>query len=87
ARIPLELGSEADPAELEQLERRGLLIEQWDIDRIGLDEAECGASGSPTRVKQVDSVKLLSEEHKRVEPTNEGLAQLVEELSEEHIFD
>jgi electron transfer flavoprotein beta subunit len=87
ARAPWELGEDAEPAELDRLRQKGLLIEQWDVDAAGADEAQCGASGSPTRVKKVDSVQLVSEEHKRIEPNDEGLAGLVEELMEEHIFD
>jgi electron transfer flavoprotein alpha/beta subunit len=87
ARAPWELGEEPDPAGLESLRERGLLIEQWDVDDAGAEEANCGAKGSPTRVKKVDSVQLVSEEHKPIEPTEEGLAELVDELMEEHIFD
>jgi hypothetical protein len=32
-------------------------------------------------------VRLLSEEHKRIEPTTEGISSLVEELVREHTFD
>jgi len=69
------------------LRGRGLLIEQWDIDDIECDEADCGAKGSPTRVKNVDSVQLVSQDHRRIEPTPEGLGALVKELIEEHIVD
>jgi electron transfer flavoprotein beta subunit len=86
ARIPLEL-EEEDDGKVEGLRERGLLIEQWDIDDVGAEESACGMKGSPTRVKKVDSVKLVSEEHKRIEPTPEGLAELVEELQEEHILE
>ncbi len=86
ARIPLEI-DEGAGVDVETLRRRGLLIEQWDLDDIGLDEAQCGVSGSPTRVKKVESVKLVSEDRRRVEPTTEGLTALIEELQAEHIFD
>jgi electron transfer flavoprotein beta subunit len=87
SKAPAELGPEADPARIEELRAQGKLIEQWNIDDIACDEAGCGAKGSPTRVKNVDSVQLVSAEHKRVEPTSEGLTELVEELIEEHFFD
>ncbi len=87
AKTPSELGDEAGQAEQEELRGRGLLIEQWGIDEIGCGEDDCGTKGSPTRVKNVDSVQLVSEEHRRIEPTQEGLAALVQELIDEHIFD
>lgn len=87
ARIPLELGDQVSPEEIERLRQRDLVITQWDIDDAGADEAAVGLSGSPTRVKNVDSVRLVSTEHKRIEPTPEGLTALVEELQAEHIFD
>jgi electron transfer flavoprotein beta subunit len=87
SKAPAELGREADPQDVEKLRDSGHLIEQWDIDDIECDEEGCGAKGSPTRVKNVDSVQLVSEEHKQVEPTPDGLTGLIEELIEEHFFD
>ncbi|MFW6188895.1 MAG: electron transfer flavoprotein subunit beta/FixA family protein [Planctomycetota bacterium] len=86
ARIPLELGEDA-PKQVDALRARGLLIEQWDVDDVDADEDACGMKGSPTRVKNIDSVQLVSEEHKPIEPTPEGLAELVEDLREEHILE
>lgn len=87
SKAPAELGREPDPDAVERLRATGHLIEQWDIDDIDCDEEGCGAKGSPTRVKNVDSVQLVSEEHRRIEPTPEGLTGLIEELIEEHSFD
>ena len=86
ARSGLELAKE--PVEdSEPYRGRGLLIEHWDVGEIGADEGRCGLKGSPTKVKKVESVKLVSTEHRRVEPTKEGLAELVRELIAEHIVD
>ena len=87
ARAVCEMDEGEDPEAAERLKEAGLLIEQWDADDVDADEEACGGSGSPTRVKKIDSVRLQSEEHKAIEPTPEGLAGLVEELMEEHIFD
>jgi len=87
ARAAWELGEEPDPAAMEELRNRDLLIEQWGADEINCDPADCGGSGSPTRVKKIDAVRLQSAEHKKVEPTSEGLTALVMELQQEHIFD
>lgn len=71
-----------------QLETNGnQLIEEWDITRIGLDESLCGLGGSPTWVKQIESVVLGTTEHKRIPATDAGISELVSELITEHIFD
>jgi len=87
ARAAAELAGQDGARQPDDLRRRGLLIEQWGTDDIECDEADCGAKGSPTRVKNVDSVQLVSEDHRRIEPTAEGLGALVKELIEEHIVD
>ena len=71
----------------ESMRERGLLIEQWGADDIDCDAERCGGSGSPTKVKKIESVKLVSEDHVVVEPTDEGLAGLVRELIAEHILE
>ena len=63
-----------------QLEQRGLLIEQWDLDRIGAELNRCGLAGSPTKVQQVLSVVLTAEGSQQIEATEDGVRQLVKEL-------
>jgi len=87
ARTPEELEEEWDDYEIQMFDDRGLLIEQWGVDDAGCDVERCGLSGSPTRVKNIDSVKLVSEEHEEIEPTREGMDTLVKKLQSEHIFD
>ena len=86
ARAACELGRDDSP-DPGDLRRRGLLIEQWSAEDIGCDLDRCGGSGSPTKVKKIESIKLVSEDHQRVEPTEEGLAGLVKELIVEHILE
>ncbi|MDX9701499.1 MAG: electron transfer flavoprotein subunit beta/FixA family protein [Candidatus Auribacterota bacterium] len=62
-------------------------IEEWDISKIDLDESLCGLGGSPTWVKQIESVVLGTTEHKRVPATDAGISELISELITEHIFD
>jgi electron transfer flavoprotein beta subunit len=96
--IALQLDPEKgkpDPARLEQhaagpladLERRGLLIPTWAPADVGADAALCGAAGSPTKVKTIESVVLTASEHQRVEPDRESLAALMHELIEDHVLD
>ena len=87
ARAAAELARLEGAPEPDELSARGLLITQWGVDEIGAEEESCGAKGSPTRVKNVDTVQLVSEDRRSVEPTMEGLGALVKELIEEHIVD
>jgi electron transfer flavoprotein beta subunit len=59
---------------------------QWDAAAIGADEGTTGLKGSPTRVKEIESVVLAQAEARMVEPTDEGVAELVHELIGEHIL-
>lgn len=61
-------------------------VMQWDAATIGAEEGTTGLRGSPTRVKQIESVVLAQPEAKMVEPTDEGISALVHELVEEHIL-
>jgi electron transfer flavoprotein beta subunit len=75
---------QARQAEVDQrladLGSRGLLIEQWDLDRIGADLDRCGLAGSPTKVYRVQSIVLTKSGYKEVEPTEAGIRQLIREL-------
>jgi electron transfer flavoprotein beta subunit len=59
---------------------------QWDADAIGADEAWVGLRGSPTRVKDIESVVLAQADARMVAPTEAGVAELVRELIAEHIL-
>lgn len=61
-------------------------IVQWDAVAIGADEGTTGLRGSPTRVKEIESVVLAQPDARMVDPTDEGIARLVHELVEEHIL-
>ncbi len=80
-----ERSAEADKC-CEALAKKGLLIEQWNLDDIDADLDWCGVSGSPTKVRRIQSIKLAGGEYRQFPPTDEGVAQLVEELIEEHTF-
>lgn len=59
-------------------------IVQWDINAISADPVWCGLSGSPTKVKKIDSVVLKAQEIKMVENTAGGVAAMVHELIADH---
>ena len=67
-----------------ELKARGLLIEQWDLDRIEADLAWCGRDGSPTKVKRIQSVVLKGSGHEQFEPTDQDISRLVHQLIEDH---
>ncbi|MCX8044665.1 MAG: electron transfer flavoprotein subunit beta/FixA family protein [Desulfobacterota bacterium] len=84
ARAPAELH---DPSRAEALDRRGLLIEEWNAARIGADPSRCGLAGSPTRVKKIQSVVLTGAGLKRFSADAAGVRSLLEELIATYAFD
>jgi len=98
ARTPIEVEQEAkdenpDPNEPDikelaahkcsKLEKRGLLIKQWALDSGGADLNWCGAGGSPTKVHRIQSVVLAAKQSKDVEPSADGISDMIHELIEE----
>jgi len=82
---------EADIKELaahkcSQLEEKGLLIKQWDLDFLGADLNWCGRSGSPTKVHRIQSVVLAAKESKDIEPNEKGISGLVHELIKDKVI-
>ncbi len=71
-------------ADIESLRDRGLLIDEWDLDHLEADLQWCGKSGSPTKVNRIQSVVLTASEHKSIEPTDDGIRELIHELIEDH---
>ena len=69
---------------LETLQAKGLAIPVWNLDDLEADLQWCGMSGSPTKVHRVQSVVLAGGEYRQYEPSEEGIAQLVGELIEDH---
>jgi electron transfer flavoprotein beta subunit len=85
------LDPESDEAEVCMIDRHGrsvcrAKVIQWDADAIGAEEGIIGLRGSPTRVKDIESVVLAQGETRLVEPSADGVTALVHELVEEHIL-
>jgi len=87
AEIAQEHPGISDSALEEELGRRkqklaelGLLIDQWDLDKIGADLGRCGLAGSPTKVFRVQSIVLTKKGYTEIPPTPEGIRQLIHEL-------
>jgi electron transfer flavoprotein beta subunit len=62
------------------------IIKVWDHDTIGAASEQCGLSGSPTKVKQIESVVLSARDFKSIDKSKEGIQSLVKELLSEHII-
>ena len=79
-----EADGAASAAEIERrtaaLAERGLLIEQWDLDRIGADLGRCGVAGSPTKVFRIQAIVLKKEGYTEIPASDEGVRQLIQEL-------
>ena len=78
-RVPAEL-ADTSPELLDSLNSRGQLLEQWDLERINADFDRCGLSGSPTKVFRIQSIVLKKEGFTNIEPTQDGVKQLIHEL-------
>jgi electron transfer flavoprotein beta subunit len=71
----------------DELAKRGLRITEWNLDDLGADPERCGAKGSPTKVKKIESVVLKTSELKMIDATEEGIRALVKDLATKHILD
>jgi electron transfer flavoprotein beta subunit len=85
------LDPESDAAEVCMLGRDGkpvcrAKVVQWDHLALEADREALGLRGSPTRVKEIESVVLAQSEARMVEPDEAGVTALVHELIEEHIL-
>ena len=85
------LDPESDAAEVCMVGRDGrpvcrAKVVQWDHLALAADREALGLRGSPTRVKEIESVVLAQSEARMVEPDEAGVAALVHELIEEHIL-
>ncbi len=69
-----------------EYEERGLFIKTLTMDDLQLDEQRCGIKGSPTKVYKVESVVLGGTDHIRIEPTKNGIGELIDKLMKDHIF-
>ena len=63
-----------------------LKIGLWSAADIEAEDSRLGLSGSPTKVKKIDNVVLTAKESKEVDPTDEGLDNLVKDLIASHII-
>jgi len=70
--------------ETENLRAKNLLIHEWSAEESGADKDRIGLAGSPTKVKNIQSVILTGGDAKSVPPTDAGIHDLIHELIEDH---
>ena len=70
----------------EQRTRTRDVIRIWDAAMIAAEPAQCGLSGSPTKVKEIESVVLAAHDARQVPNNAEGIGELIAELRREHII-
>jgi electron transfer flavoprotein beta subunit len=58
----------------------------WDIAAINADPLQCGLSGSPTKVKKIDSVVLTAADIRYIDPGEAGITELIHGLIADHTF-
>ncbi len=76
-----------DEDELEEhLKKNNLLIPVITVDDIEIDLEKIGIFGSPTKVKNIESVVLKKGETKELEPDKKGAMQLMKELKNAKII-
>lgn len=75
------------PPRAKLLLQKGFLLEEWDINKLGIDKAICGMAGSPTRVHKIESIVLSTKGFKEFKPREEEIKGLMLELAREHTFD
>lgn len=73
-------------AELENyLAERDIKIVVWTVADLEVNEAQLGLGGSPTQVYKVNFVVLESTESKEIEPNQEAIKAMVDELVKEYV--
>jgi electron transfer flavoprotein beta subunit len=58
----------------------------WDIPAINADPLQCGLSGSPTKVKHINSVVLTAADIRYIDPGEAGVTELIHDLIADHTF-
>src|SRR4030043_1449011 len=78
---------ESDKSLGKYLEEHKLKIEVWTAADLNVNEEELGLAGSPTQVYKVNYVVLETADSKEIQPTSEGIQELIAELIQEYIVE
>lgn len=69
-----------------EIEESNVIIKLWGCPELCAAEDHIGFAGSPTKVKQIESVVLEAGAFKQIDNTKAGLETLITELMHEHII-
>ena len=61
-------------------------VKEWNVEAIGADPVQCGLSGSPTKVKKIQSVVLTGCESRQIANSETEITSLMNELVSENII-
>jgi electron transfer flavoprotein beta subunit len=61
-------------------------VKEWNVEAIGADPVQCGLSGSPTKVKKIQSVVLTGCESRQIANSETEITNLMHELVSENII-
>ncbi|MBQ9417098.1 MAG: electron transfer flavoprotein subunit beta/FixA family protein [Bacteroidales bacterium] len=85
AACPLEV-AEGDQRKGLREQRPELTLTQWSVADVEGDAAQCGMSGSPTKVKEVQSIAFQAKESKTLTASDADIDGLVKELLNDKII-
>lgn len=61
-----------------------LNIQEWSVSDVNGDVAQCGLSGSPTKVKAIQNISFQAKENKTLSGSDKDVEELIKELLENH---
>jgi electron transfer flavoprotein beta subunit len=65
-------------------QRPYLNLQEWSVDDVQADRQFCGLSGSPTKVKTIESVVFQAKESKKLSAADNEIEELIKELIANH---
>lgn len=87
AMTPIERPADGEIPYAEEYERKPYLnITQWSVADVEGDVTQCGLSGSPTKVKNVENIAFKAKESKTLTASDSDVESLVKELLAEKII-
>ena len=86
ASCPLERPAEGTPYDNLYEERPYLTLNQWSVADVDGDPAQCGLSGSPTKVKAIKNIVFQAKESKTLTASDADIEGMIKELLEEKII-
>ena len=83
-----DAGSPNDPAGFVENSDNGnkAAMALWNIPAINADPLQCGLAGSPTKVKNINSVVLTAADIRYIDPGEAGITELIHGLIADHTF-